>query len=221
MMQLLRLGKLGLPKVATLQPARRQPARRSETRKVIPFRIPNEFYPTPPEATRALLSVEHFDGPIWEPACGDGGIAKVLAEEFGHHVVATDLIDYGYGKSGIDFLDERAPRARHIITNPPYGFGLGDAFAARSLWLTQATGGKVAMFLNLVSLCQVKRTRWFNANPPARIWAVDDIVCWPHERHGYGPAPRYFSKHRYCWVVWDRRHQGPTQFGWLAGADFR
>ena len=27
-----------------------------------PFRIPNEFYPTPPEATRALLSVEQFDG---------------------------------------------------------------------------------------------------------------------------------------------------------------
>lgn len=35
-------------------------------------RIPNEFYPTPPEATRALLSVETFDGSIWEPACGGG-----------------------------------------------------------------------------------------------------------------------------------------------------
>lgn len=30
-----------------------------------PFRIPNDFYPTPPEATRALLSVEDFDGSIW------------------------------------------------------------------------------------------------------------------------------------------------------------
>lgn len=29
-------------------------------------RIPNEYYPTPPEATRALLSVERFDGSIWE-----------------------------------------------------------------------------------------------------------------------------------------------------------
>ena len=77
------------------------------------------------------------------------------------------------------------------------------------------------MFLNLMSLCQVKRTRWFRANPPARIWAVDNIVCWPDERHGYGKAPKYFGKHRYCWVVWDRSHRGRTEFGWLAGADFR
>lgn len=34
-----------------------------------PKRAPFEFYPTPPEATRALLSVENFDGDIWEPAC--------------------------------------------------------------------------------------------------------------------------------------------------------
>lgn len=48
--------------------------------RAVPRRLPNEFYPTPPEATRALLSVEHFDGDIWEPACGDGRIAKVLED---------------------------------------------------------------------------------------------------------------------------------------------
>ncbi|NBU58329.1 MAG: hypothetical protein EBS23_00835 [Betaproteobacteria bacterium] len=80
--------------------------------------MPNEFYPTPPEATRALLSVEHFDGDIWEPACGDGRIAKVL-ERHGHPVVATDLYPYGYGATGVDFLREREPRAKHIVTNPP------------------------------------------------------------------------------------------------------
>jgi len=31
----------------------------------------HDFYPTPPEATNALLDRETFDGPIWEPACGD------------------------------------------------------------------------------------------------------------------------------------------------------
>ena len=34
-----------------------------------PRRVPNDFYPTPPEAVRALLSVESFEGSIWEPAC--------------------------------------------------------------------------------------------------------------------------------------------------------
>lgn len=46
----------------------------------VPRRIPHEFYPTPPEATRALLSVERFDGDIWEPACGHGAIATVLTD---------------------------------------------------------------------------------------------------------------------------------------------
>jgi hypothetical protein len=45
----------------------------------IPRRIPNEFYPTPPETVRALLPVDSFDGSIWDPACGEGAIAKVLA----------------------------------------------------------------------------------------------------------------------------------------------
>jgi hypothetical protein len=221
MMRLLKLETSQRRDVATSEPRPRREARREPSGRVIPFRIPNEFYPTPPEATRALMSVETFDGAIWEPACGDGGIARVLAEEFGHPVVATDLVDYGYGTPNVDFLRQRFALAPNIVTNPPYGFGLGDAFTTRALWMAQSTAGKVVMFLNLMSLCQVKRTRWFQANPPARIWAVDDIVCWPDERHGYGPAPKYFSKHRYCWVVWDRTHRGPTQFGWLAGADFR
>jgi len=196
-------------------------AGRAERDVFTPLRIPHEFYPTPPEATRALMSVEQFTGSVWEPACGDGGIARVLTDEFALQVVATDLVDYGYGHSGIDFTQETAPRARHIVTNPPYGYGLGDAFAVRALHMTAQTGGKVALFLNLTSLCHQKRTHWFRCNPPARIYAVDNIVCWPDAKHGYGEAPRYFKKHRYCWVVWDPRHRGATEFHWLSGAEFR
>lgn len=85
-----------------------------------PKRAAYEFYPTPPEATRALLSVEQFDGSIWEPACGDGAISKVLTEA-GYQVVSTDLIDRGYGAGGHDFLKSTTPLAKNIITNPPYG----------------------------------------------------------------------------------------------------
>jgi hypothetical protein len=221
MMRLLHLATLRRANVTTSQTVPRREARRGDTAQVLPFRIPNEFYPTPPEAVRALMSVEHFDGPIWEPACGDGGIARVLTDEFGADVVATDLVDYGYGTPNTDFLKEHVARAKHIVTNPPYGFGLGDAFAARALWLTARTGGKVAFLLNLTSLCHAKRNPWFRANRPARIWAIDSIVCWPDARHGYGTAPRYFTKHRYCWVVWDPTHIGPTQFDWLSSRDYR
>ena len=102
------------------------------TTRAVPRRLPNEFYPTPPEATRALLSVEQFDGDIWEPACGDGRIAKVLTDH-GHAVISTDLHAYGHGETGIDFLRERTARAKHIVTNPPYGWGLADRFVRRAL----------------------------------------------------------------------------------------
>lgn len=183
-----------------------------------PFRIPNEFYPTPPEATRALLFVEQFDGPIWEPACGDGRIAKVLTEH-GHDVVSTDLHAYGAGVANVDFLKEASSRGKHIVTNPPYGSGLADAFVRQALLLTRETGGKVAMLLNLASLCHPGRTAKWQKTPPARIYAIDDVVCWPEDR--YGPAPNYFKRHRYCWAVWTHDHNGPPQFWWLSSADFK
>ncbi|SFL43618.1 hypothetical protein SAMN04488036_11513 [Shimia haliotis] len=92
----------------------------SATNTRYPKRAAFEFYPTPPEAVRALLSVERFDGSIWEPACGDGAISKVLIEA-GYQVVSTDLIDRGYGQGGLNFLKSTKPLAKNIITNPPYG----------------------------------------------------------------------------------------------------
>ncbi len=85
-----------------------------------PYRAHLEFYPTPPEAVRALLSVEQFDGSIWEPACGDGAISKVL-QAANHEVISTDLVDRGFGRGGVNFLKTDKPLGKHIITNPPYG----------------------------------------------------------------------------------------------------
>ena len=186
--------------------------------RAVPRRLPNEFYPTPPEAVRALLSVETFEGSIWEPACGEGAIANVLTDA-GHKVVSTDLVKYGFGIAGVDFLKELRPRAKHIVTNPPYGSGLADAFIEKSLAFMAETGGTVAMLLNMSSLAHRRRTAWWKQKPPARLYAIDDIVCWPS--HRYGPAPDYFTKHRYVWAVWTPDHCGAPRFWWLSGADFR
>ena len=37
-----------------------------------------DFFPTPPWATHALMDNEEFIGSIWECACGNGAMAKVL-----------------------------------------------------------------------------------------------------------------------------------------------
>ena len=72
-------------------------------------------YPTPPEATIALmdfLNLDH-DIKIWECACGDGAMLDIL-RAYGHEVVGTDII---YGE---DFLGDVWHDCNAIITNPPF-----------------------------------------------------------------------------------------------------
>ena len=181
--------------------------------KIAPHRAAYEFYPTPPEATRALLSAESFDGSIWEPACGQGHISKVLTEA-GYDVVSTDLVSYGYGEAGRDFLAESRPLAKHIVTNPPYGRGLADAFAKHALALTRETEGSVAMLMNLSGLCHPLRHDFYVGQPPAVVYALDECICWPYGDPSH--ATTSIAKQRYCWIVWKHGHHGPTELRWLS-----
>ena len=188
--------------------------------------ITANFYPTPPEATRALLSVETFNGLIWEPACGEGHIAKELIAA-GHDVHPTDLNNWGYGITGIDFLsplalkrtwlDGRPPRGTHIVTNPPYGSGLADAFVEKAIAITAETHGKVAMLLNLNSLAHVRRTAFWRTTKPRRIWITDSVVCWPDPVRS---PPPHFLDNRYFWAVWEGAHDRPCEVNWLSARDF-
>ena len=66
----------------------------------------HDYYATEPKATELLLAEESFAPVIWECACGEGHMAKVL-EEHGYQVISTDLIYRGYGKEEpVDFLHE-------------------------------------------------------------------------------------------------------------------
>src|SRR5205085_10855514 len=82
-----------------------------------------DFFPTPAWATHALIDNEPFDGSIWEPACGDGSMAKVLLKT-GCRVEASDLYDRGYGDFGIDFM-KSSRLVDNIVTNPPYNAAEG------------------------------------------------------------------------------------------------
>jgi hypothetical protein len=165
----------------------------------------NDFYPTHPGATKALLSVEPFAGDIWEPACGEGDISRVL-EEAGHRVISTDLVDRGFGEARRDFLMEWRPQAPNIITNPP--FKLASEFVEKSL---QLTTGKVAMFLRLAFLEGVERGSTFPTQPLARVWVMSRRVpMWRGEvRDEIG------SLMAMAWFVWDHAHKGRPELGWL------
>ena len=90
-------------------------------------RVGSDFYPTPPEATQVLIDFLNIpkDSIIWEPACGEGHMADVFANN-GYSVIATDLNECGYGESGIDFLNTANRKCDWIITNPP--FNLAESF---------------------------------------------------------------------------------------------
>lgn len=165
----------------------------------------NDFYPTHPGATRALLSVEKFDGPIWECACGQGDISRIL-EESGYAVISTDLVDRGYGESRRDFLMDWQAVAPNIMTNPP--FKLASEFIEKALALTT---GKVVMFLRLAFLEGVERGAKFPNQPLARVWVMSRRVpAWRGEvRDEVG------SLMAMAWFVWDHSHIGPPTIGWL------
>jgi predicted RNA methylase len=185
---------------------------------VHPNRAALEFYATPPEGVRALLSVESFDGSIWEPACGDGAMSRELIAA-GYTVVSTDIADRGYGVTGVDFLQETKPRAKHIVTNPPYGRGLADQFIGHALRLTRTTGGSVAMLLDLSSLCHPTRTAKFIRTPPAAIYGLDELVCLLNGRHNEAIARA--AHMRYCWAIWKPGHTGRPSFWWVSTKQFR
>lgn len=167
----------------------------------------DDFYPTPPEATRALLAVERFDGSIWEPACGDGAISKVLAES-GHVVVSSDLVDRGFGQTGTDFLMEWRPRTHNIITNPPFKLAL--PFARHALRLTT---GKVALLCRLAWLEGQERREFFENSPLARVWVFSKRLTML--RGGWDGGKGGGSMTAFAWFVWDHAHDGKPTLGWI------
>jgi hypothetical protein len=54
------------------------------------------------------------------------------------------------------------------------------------------------MLLNLASLCHPSRHAKFMNTPPAVIYGLDELVCWPSGDPR--DATRSTLSHRYCWV---------------------
>jgi hypothetical protein len=155
-----------------------------------------------------LLAVEAVPHVIWEPACGDGAIVRVLRDR-GHIVHATDLVDYGLenSESRVDFLMElRAPAGTQaILTNPPNK--LASEFAAHALQLCP----RVMLLQPITFLGSAKRAHLFDGGALARVHVIARRLPMMH-RHGW-EGPKASSQVVYAWFVWDRDHHGATILG--------
>ena len=170
----------------------------------------HDFYATDPIAARLLLEVETF-GDIWEPACGEGHLAKVF-EEAGHKVKSSDIIDRGYGEVN-DFLSiTNQSWEGDIITNPPYKYA--KEFIEKALSIIPE-GNKVAMFLKIQFLEGKARKVLFRNNPPKVIYVSSSrILCaknaeFERMREGGGSAMAH------AWFVWEKGYQGDTIIKWI------
>lgn len=180
-------------------------------------RAEDDFYPTPPEPTRALIAAERDAlarfGRIWEPAAGDGAMMREL-QAVGLDVYPSDLVDRGCGAVVRDFFDYLTPPARAIVTNPPYaecnwrdgrGRWIGhaldvlhiDYMALLLSWSWPGAGGLAGLW---------------QAHPPARVY----LMRWKIDFTGQGAPPMLHG-----WFVWDRHWDGEPALRMLDRIDPR
>lgn len=153
-----------------------------------------DFYPTPKEATIALMDFLQppEESTVWEPACGDGAMSKVILDYVGE-VVSTDVRDTGFGNGQIDFLDITTGAGDSIdaiITNPP--FNLSEQFIRKAL----ANAPIVAMLLKSQYWHAAKRRLLFKSHTPSYVLPL----TWrPDFRGGeLGGSPTM----EVAWTVW-------------------
>lgn len=123
----------------------------------------NDFYPTPPEVTVALLKFleKRFllrgHDTIWEPACGDGAMFDVMMAR-GYTVIGTDI------SSGHDYLTtDQKMEYDWIITNPP--FSVSAEFIERSIKRNKP----FAFLLKTQYWHSAKRFKLFTEYPPSFV----------------------------------------------------
>jgi hypothetical protein len=164
-----------------------------------------DFFPTPAWATFALIDNERLKGDIWECACGNGAMSRVL-ENAGGAVISSDLYPRGYGDSGVDFLETKR-RADNIITNPP--FNSAEGFVRSGV---QHAKRKFALLLRLAFLEGANRANTiFARTPPSRVWVFSERITF----YPAGAVQKGSGTTAYAWFVWDKDAAGPTELKWL------
>lgn len=177
----------------------------------------NDYYATEPKAVELLLEQEKFSPYIWEPACGEGHISKVL-KNHGYKVYSTDLIKRKYEDMEVrdffSFTKEEIKKTmpRDIITNPPYKFA--KIFVEHALDICM-DGTKIAMFLKLTFLESKSRKELFKKYPFKVLYVSSSrLQCakngdFVKYKKGTGTAVAY------GWFVWEKGFYGDPIIKWI------
>lgn len=169
----------------------------------------HDYYATEPKAVEILLENESFSHNIWECACGEGHISKVL-ESAGYDVYSSDLIYRGFGDpESFNFLEDTLDNFHgDIITNPPYKYALEFCKTALE---SVSEGHKVAMFLKLTFLEGKKRQEFFLKNPPKTVYVFSSRVSCAKN----GDFSTAVNAVCYAWFIWEKGFTGQPVVKWV------
>jgi hypothetical protein len=177
-------------------------------RRPQPKRTDKDFWPTPPELQVALI--RHVlpllpEGPIWEPAAGDGVLADALIQT-GREVIQSDIDPQR--RRGIlhcDFIKDEPPpgtRGSILITNPP--FNIMDAFTERALALLDAGHLKAVVLLYRADKANTQeRIEVFNR--ASHELTITARTKWVPGNGGEERSPRWW----FTWITWLADKDGP------------
>lgn len=177
----------------------------------------SDQYMTPEWVVESLLSVVPIYGKVWEPACGEGAIARVIAEKCKGmvYVMATDIDSHlSPDEQSWDFLDPKVQASYFlpeegpyiIITNPPYGKQgrLAEQFVRAAVEITQINRGRVAMLLPVDWDAAKTRADLFEDFPGH----VTKITLTERIRWTNLPQSKSGPSQNHCWIIWDHSRRG-------------
>jgi hypothetical protein len=169
----------------------------------------NDFYATDPKALEVFLKESGINlQNVWECACGQGHLAEVLKSQnlLGK---ASDLIDRGYGETGVNFLESKFWQG-DILTNPPFSHALEFAEKALSI---------VPDYQNVILLMRIqflegkRRKHFLQTHPPRFLYVSSSRLLLAKN----ADFVRYNkpSANCYAWYVWQKGWKGDTVVRWF------
>lgn len=182
-------------------------------------REPNDFYATSPIAIDKLLTAMPLPKYIWECASGQGHLSKRL-KSYGFEVYSSDLVNRGYGISGVDFLQTKElPELLQnktdvgIITNPPFKYSTD--FILHALNILPQYG--FAIFLLRTSALEGKQRyeRIYKKFPPKYVLQFSERLLCAKNADFVGMEKGGGSAVAYAWFVWQKGFRGDTIIKWI------
>lgn len=194
----------------------------------------HDYYATDPLAAEYLLKIEPQITNVWEMCVGEGNLAEPYRRE-GKLKAISDLIDRGYYPEGImtsygkDFLQMSKVWKGDMVSNPPYSIAV--EWTKHCLDLLQ-DGHYLALFMKITFLEGKERRKFFEDNPPIRVWVSSSrIQCAKnnefevpkkdkngnvvYDKSGNPVMVKMSSAACYCWYIWQKGYKGPTELKWF------